>query len=89
MTNKEVDSHLLVPMLEQVEENIGEVVEETVADTGYRSSEQLGKVMEKGYEGLVNEHPDHIPNCDLYHVSEFYYDEQHDCCMCPERKVFR
>ena len=39
VVNEETDYRQLVPMLEQVEKNLGAVAEETVADGGYHSAE--------------------------------------------------
>jgi IS5 family transposase len=83
VTNEEVDFHQLVPMLERVEENLGETAEETVADAGYRSKEQLGEAYKRGYEVLTSPHGDEIPKEDQFHASEFTYDKENDCCICP------
>ncbi len=86
VTNHETDNQSLVPMVEEVENNIGQAAEETVADAGYRSAEQFGEAMEKGYEVLVSSHPDEFPKKNQYHVSQFKYDPERDCCICPEGK---
>lgn len=53
VTNEEVDFHQLVPVLERVEENLGETAEETVADAGYRSKEQLGEAYKRDRKSVV------------------------------------
>jgi transposase len=87
VTSEETDYRQLVPMLEKVEETLGEVAQETVADAGYRSAEQLGQAEEKGYEVLVSPHPDDRGEGKPFHVSHFRYDAERDCCICPRGEV--
>jgi len=45
----ESDNYQLVPMIEQVEGNIGKTAQQTVADAGYRAAAGLAEAEEKGY----------------------------------------
>jgi transposase len=84
------DNHALVPMLEQVEENLGEVAQQTVADAGYFSGEQLEAAEGKRYPILVNESEEGKSGTGSeYHASRFVYDEQKDCCICPRGQELR
>lgn len=84
----EFDNHQLTRMVGQVKENVGKVADETVADAGYNSGEELAKAEEAGYEVLVNL-PDssstkygHIaPEFDK---SKFTYNSLTDTYTCPK-----
>lgn len=81
----ESDNYQLVPMIEQVEDNLGKAAEETVADAGYRTAAGLAEAEEKGYPVLVNE-PE--PGADQpYHASRFRYDAEKDHCICPRGEL--
>ena len=84
------DNHVLVEMIEQVKDNVGQVAEETIADAGYYSGEQLQKAEQRGYGVLVNEHRDAAPSEDTsknaYDSTGFSYDQQRDCGVCPRGK---
>ena len=87
----ETDHHALVPMIEQVEGHLGQAAEETVGDGGYHSGEQLKEAEERGYGVVINERregasPD---NTGEYDAARFRYDEQRDCCVCPQGKELR
>lgn len=75
----ESDNYQLVPMLEQVEENLRGVAKQTLADGGYEASTQFAKAEEKGYAVLVNVAEPKGP----YDASYFTYDAQQDQCVCP------
>ena len=82
VVNEANDQRQLVPMLEQVEQNLGGVARETVADNGYATITALGAAGRKQYPVLVDlsepaagERP--------YHISQFAYDPATDCCVCP------
>ena len=85
VVNEETDYRQLVPMLEQVEKNVGAVAEETVADGGYHSAEALGGAQERGYSVLVNRSQEAaaVKKRGEFHASRFDYDQGHDCCVCP------
>lgn len=84
----ENDNYQLVPMLEQVEENIGQVAEQTVADAGYLAMTQLAEAEGKGYGVLVNlQQPLREAAGEPYHASRFVYDKGKDCCICPRGEV--
>ncbi len=76
----ESDNYQLVPMLEQVEENLGQVAQQTVADGSYMAVTSLAAAEEKRYEVLVNlgEAADQP-----YHASRFKFDAEKDHCICP------
>ena len=78
VVTEETDHQQLVPMLEQVNETLGTVAAETVADAGYHSGEQLQQAEQRQYGVVVGEqrqpggkagaNPD-------YDSSRFVYDE--------------
>jgi transposase len=87
-----VDYGQLVAMLDKVEENLGAVAEETVADGGYFSSGQIGLAEERKYEVLVAKSSGEIVSergaeSDPYHHCRFVYDQERDCCVCPEGRL--
>jgi transposase len=81
------DNHVLVAMLDQVTDTVGQAAEETVADAGYYSGEQLHQAEQRGYGVLVNERRDDAPPEDktaqAYDSTRFRYDQERDCCVCP------
>lgn len=85
------DKFQLVEMIEEVERNVGRVADETVADGGYFSGEQLAKAEEKNYPVLVNlaEVKKAQDNGGAYHVSQFTYVGERDCWICPEGKELK
>jgi len=91
VVNAESDNQLLVPMLEEVKANLGEVGEETVADGGYSSAGQLGEAQARGYEVLVAPGAETGgPHRGAYDSCKFEYDPQRDevICPCGERLKF-
>jgi len=84
----EADNDLLVPMIEKVEETIGETADETAADAGYYSPKQLQEAEEKGLDILVNINESLLPqkNRNKFHKSNFTYDEKKDVFICPVGK---
>ena len=88
VVQNETDNHQLTRMVEQVEENIGEVADETVADAGYYSGEELAKAGEAGYEVLVNLPDNSSTKCKHisagFDKSKFTYNSQTDTYTCPK-----
>ena len=86
----ESDNYQLVPMIEQVEENLGEVAEQTVADGGYVATTELARAEEKQFPVLVNL-PESVQGSQEqpYHASRFTYDKENDRCICPRGEILR
>ena len=86
----ESDNHQLVPMLEQVKENLGQVAEQTADDAGYMATTELARAEDKQFGVLVN-----LPvsvqgrEDETYHASRFVYDAEKDQCICPRGEVLR
>ena len=84
VVNEENDHHQLVPMLDEVKENLGAVAEETVADGSYNSAVGLGEAAAKGYAVLVNlGHEAGAKRGGPYHSSHFRYAGSADVVLCP------
>lgn len=83
--NAESDNAMLVPMLEEVQANLGGVAKETVADGGYSSAAQLGEAEARGYEVLVAPGSETGgPQRGAYDSSQFEYAEEQDAVICPQ-----
>lgn len=89
VTNEENDKHQLVPMLEHVRKELGQVAEETVADSGYWSGDQLEKAEEADIPVVVSldEAEAKRKTRGLYDYSQFTYDKAKDCYLCPRGEV--
>lgn len=84
VVNAETDNQQLVPMLDQVQENLGATAQETLADGGYVSAAEMAQAEARGYEVLT---PASSEEDRPYHTSRFIYDEARDCCLCPRGQV--
>lgn len=91
----ESDNFRLVDMIDEVGENVGQVAEETVADGGYFSGEELKRAEEKGYEVVVNttmsgktEKTGSGVGLE-FDIWNFRYDGGKDVCLCPKGGVLR
>jgi Transposase DDE domain len=87
----ESDNYQLVRMIDQVEENLSGVADQTIADAGYFATTELASAEEKQYPVLVNL-PESVQGSEdaPYHASRFIYDAENDQCICPrgERLLF-
>jgi transposase len=85
VTTDQNDTQQLVPMLETVRKEMGKVAEETVADGGYFSGEQLDRAQRAELPVLVN--LGQVRKAEEeggpYHSSKFEYDSENDCYRCP------
>jgi IS5 family transposase len=80
----ESDNYQLTPMLDQVQDNLGQTAEQTVADAGYLATTQLAEAEQKKYSVLVNlQEPLQDAKDQPYHASRFIYDAAKDQCICP------
>lgn len=89
VVNEENDSSQLVPMLDQVQENLGKTAQENLADGSYASAAQIDLAEKAGYSiltnpGLTEESRSSDSENKPYHSSRFIYDEANDWCICPQ-----
>ena len=88
VVSDESDNYQLIPMLEQVKENIGQVAEQTVADAGYKATVGLAQAEEKQFSVVMNlAEPVEESEKHRYHASRFSYDARQDCCICPRGEI--
>jgi transposase len=89
VVNEESDNHQLTAMIGEVERNLGEVAQETVADGGYASAQELGKAEAQGYGVMVNLKD--ATRVREFHTARFQYDPERDEVVCPrgERLSFQ
>ena len=80
VVNEECDKHMLNSMIDEVEENVGKAADETLADAGYCSSEELSIAEERNHSVLINVSSE---NEGEFHWTKFCYDEKDDCVICP------
>jgi transposase len=80
------DMKQLVPMMEKTEQTVGSTAQDTVADKGYRSQQQMGEAEAQGYSVLVSLWANEGSKAGKYHMSRFEYDAAQDCCWCPRGK---
>lgn len=80
------DHGLLVAMIEEVVDALGESAGETVADAGYYSGKELEAAEASGYDVIVASPNDEKAKNDPYHVVHFDYDADKDCFICPQGK---
>jgi transposase len=85
VVTEESDNYQLVPMLDQVQDNLGQVAEQSVADAGYQATTQLAAAEQKAYPVLVN--LPKAPKDQPYHASRFVYDPEKDHCICPRGEM--
>jgi transposase len=86
----ESDNYQLVPMLEQVKDNLGQVAEQTVADAGYSAVTELAKAEAQQLPAIVNL-PKSVQGSEdqPYHASHFAYDAEQDHCICPQGQTLK
>ena len=89
VTREANDKLQLAGMLDRVQENLGRVAEETTADSGYFSGEQLADAERQeravlvNLEGVSPSEEKQGP----YHTSRFVHDAERDCLICPRGGV--
>lgn len=84
------DRNQLLPAIEQVEENYGQLPEGTIitADPGYENGPALAKLEAKGFNLFVpgkNMGPEANPG--EFTKANFQYDEEKDQYICPQDKI--
>ena len=84
VTNEENDHPQLVPMLDEAEENLGQVAQETVADGGYQSAVGLAEAEAKAYPVLVPRGQEAgAKRGGPYPSSRFPYEASPAVVLCP------
>lgn len=83
VVDETTDNAQLLPMLDQTQENLGRVAEDTVADAGYRGDANIGEAARKNYSVLVQLDKSEGEEAGRFHSSRFQYDSEKDCCLCP------
>ena len=86
------DRKTLELMVETSEANLAHPVEEVAADAGYSSydnDEYLEKNNKIGYIPDQNLRKDSKKEKDLYHHTNFHYDQDQDLFLCPEGKKLK
>jgi transposase len=90
VVSDESDNQQLVPMIDQVEENLGQSAQQTAADAGYLAITGLAEAEEKQHGVLMNL-PEPLAGSDKepYHASRFVYDAENDHCVCPRGELLK
>lgn len=81
------DENMLVPMIDQVKQNLGQVANENLADAGYHKESQFVEAESKGYNVLVNNKDYKKTKDNPFHKNNFKYDEEKDVFVCPHKGV--
>ena len=89
LSNAPTDHQQLVPMLEEVTDNLGASAACTVADAGYHNGEQLARANAAGHTVLLNTPRDHKDADPAFHVTRFSYDVHTDTYTCPQGQTLR
>lgn len=76
------DNAQLVPMIEQVEETLGQTAEQTVADAGYYGGEQIAKA-EKRHLPVIVALQEETGTKGEFNKSHFTYDAERRGYVCP------
>ncbi len=89
VTTEANDQRQLVPMVDQVRDNVGKNADTTVADSGYDTAEGLGQAGEKKVAVVVASKL-RLDQVGSYHSSRFEYDAERDEVECPRgERLFR
>jgi transposase len=96
VSNDGSDNHLLTSMIDEATQNTGKICDESLADGGYLSGEELQQAENKGYEVLVNlsddlkgeskktkTATDEFGNTLNLGKRAFVYDQEKDVYICP------
>jgi transposase len=76
------DNAQLVPMVEQVQETLGQTAEQTVADAGYYAGEQIAEA-EKRHLPVIVALQDETGTKGEFNKSHFAYDAERGGYLCP------
>jgi transposase len=86
VTQEPSDWKLLTPMAVAAKEALEAETLKVVADTGYRSRDQIDRCAENGIEPNVPRPKERGTDEGKYPLKTFQYDEEKDCYHCPQGK---
>lgn len=88
VVHEETDQHQMVPMLQQVEQTLGERAEQTVFDAGYVDGPQLQQAQEQSSSVLLQglDQDGRRNQDDPFDKSRFSYDAERDGYVCPREQ---
>lgn len=89
VVNQENDAGLVVPLVEQAEQNCGRQAAATVADTGYGSGADIMQAQTHGLNFLVRPLGDAPAQDKPYHAHRFVYEPQKDSVVCPQNQELK
>ena len=88
------DTLTMIPFLQSFPNRYGRPARTVVADSGYGSEENYRFMEENGMEAYVKYNRFHMEqrprfNPDPFKAENFYYNEEHDFCICPMGQKMR
>jgi transposase len=86
VTTDAADTHQLLPLLEQAQDNTGQQAELTLADAGYHSGPNVSDCAQMGQAVAMPESQEKAL-AEPYHKTAFAYDAQSDTFTCPQGKT--
>ncbi len=88
VVNAECDNYQMIPLLDQVQETLGGVAEETVLDGGYFAGEQIQAAETKQYPILMNLNGVGASSAaEGFQKQDFVWDPAARCYRCPQGQV--
>ena len=87
VVEQENDFNMLLPMMQEVESVIGCVATDTVADAGYASSAEFGRLERAGLEATVALPRSLQSSKEPYAASNFTYNAEADVMICPRNET--
>jgi transposase len=89
VTNHENDAGLVVPLVQQAQQNCGRQADATVADGGYGSGVDIAQAAQQQVHLLVRPAMDSVAAKKRFHAYNFDYQKERDVVLCPEGRDLR
>lgn len=83
------DTGQLLPAVDQVEQRLNKRPRQIVADRGYTTRENIEEMTSRDFDflGAVRYVPRGANLPDRFPPNAFPYEQERDCCVCPEGKI--